>query len=56
MNELNVLVIGLVLRGIAVCLTVLVAGYLAYHDKQGWGWMIFLAICLGSYSYKFTKD
>jgi hypothetical protein len=56
MTELNVMALALVVRGIATCLTVAAAAYLAYHGKEGWGWMIFLAICLGSYSYKYTND
>ena len=30
------------------------AAFLAYHDRPGWGWLIFLAVCLGSYSIKET--
>ena len=36
MTELNVLALALVLRTIAVCVTVVVAGYLAYYGKDGW--------------------
>lgn len=28
------------------------AVFLAYHGRDGWGWLIFLAVCLGSYSIK----
>ncbi len=56
MSELNVLALALVLRTIAAIVAIVVAGYLAYHGKDGWGWMIFLAICIGSTSYKYTND
>ncbi len=26
------------------------AVFLAYHGRAGWGWLILLAVCLGSYS------
>ncbi len=56
MSELNVLALALVLRTIATCFAIIAAAYLAFHGKEGWGWMIFLAICIGSTSYKYTND
>ena len=56
MTELNVLALAIFMRGMATCLAIVGAGYLAYHGKDGWGWLIFLAICLGSVSYKYTPD
>lgn len=56
MTELNVMAFAIFMRTIATCTAILMAGYLAYHGKEGWGWMIFLAICIGSYSYKYTND
>lgn len=56
MSELNVLAFAIFLRGVATCMAVAGAVWLAYHGKDGWGWMIFLAICLGSVSYKYTSD
>lgn len=56
MTELNVMALAIVLRGVATCVSVAGAVYLAFHGKDGWGWMIFLAICLGSASYKYTPD
>lgn len=56
MSELNVLAIAIILRMVATCLCVAGAVYLAYHGKDGWGWLIFLAICLGTISYKYTPD
>ena len=55
MTELNVMALGIVIRGLVTGLAILAAAYLAYYGKDGWGWMIFLAICLGSYSYKYTS-
>jgi len=56
MSELNVLALALVLRTVATIVAIVAASYLAYHGKDGWGWMIFLAICIGSMSYKYTND
>jgi hypothetical protein len=25
---------------------VIIAGYMAFHDKNGWGWFLFLAVLL----------
>jgi ABC-type phosphate transport system permease subunit len=44
---LFVLILG---RMIACCLSVAGAVYLAYHGKDGWGWLIFLALVLGGIS------
>lgn len=43
-------------RSVATCLSVAGAVWLAYHDKKGWGWMIFLALCLGSFSVKLGSE
>lgn len=40
------------LRGAGTLAAVIGATVLAFHGKEGWGWMIFLAIVLGSYSVK----
>ncbi len=36
----------------SLCVLAAIAGvvYLAYHQRDGWGWLIFLAVVLGSYS------
>ena len=36
-------------------LCVLGTTWLIYHDKKGWGWLVFLAICLAG-SAKFGDD
>lgn len=56
MDELTVMFWGLFFRGACVMACVVGATYLAYHEKAGWGWLIFTAIVLGSYTYKYTKD
>ncbi len=56
MSELDVLFWAVLLRGLSVCLAVAGAAYLAYHQREGWGWFIFMAIVLSIYSYKYTKD
>jgi ABC-type phosphate transport system permease subunit len=56
MSELNVLALTIVLRTVATCFAIFAAAYLAFYEKDGWGWMIFLAICIGSTSYKYTND
>jgi len=56
MSQLNVLALAIVLRTVAICFAIFAAAYLAFYEKDGWGWMIFLAICIGSTSYKYTND
>ena len=56
MSELNVLAFALFLRAVCVCVAIGGVVYLAYNDKPGWGWLIFLAICLAGTSYKYTPD
>jgi hypothetical protein len=56
MSELNVLALAFLLKYISVCVIALIAGYLAYHAKEGWGWMIFLALLVSQGSYKYNND
>lgn len=56
MTELNVLALALVMRAFCFIAAVAGAAYLAYNDKAGWGWMIFLAVIVASTSYKYTPD
>lgn len=44
MSELNVMAFAFFLKYVSVCVATLVAGYLAYHGKEGWDWMIFLRL------------
>ena len=56
MTELNVLFFALLFKGVALCCAIAAAAFLAYHGKDGWGWLIFLAVILGSTSYRYTPD
>lgn len=56
MNELTVLFFALLFKAVAVCAAIAGVVYLAYHEKAGWGWLIFLAVVLASTSYKYTPD
>jgi hypothetical protein len=38
----------IVMRLLASCILAGGSVWLAYHDKEGWGWMLFGAIWLGS--------
>lgn len=52
MNEkLNVFMV-VALRLTAAILAIIVAGLLAYNDKLGWGWFLFIAFLLGSITLK----
>lgn len=53
MSELTVLFWALFFRCICIFAAIVGAVYLAYNEKSGWGWMIFLAVILGAYSYKY---
>jgi hypothetical protein len=33
-----------------------VAGYLAYHKREGWGWILFILACTGGSSSKELKE
>lgn len=56
MKDNTVILIIAALRAIATIIAILSATYLAYYDKHGWGWLIFLAIMLGSFSVKTKKE
>ena len=56
MDELTVLFWAVVLRLLGVIACIAGAVYLAYHEKTGWGWLVFTAIVLGSFNYNYTKD
>lgn len=47
MSDNTLFFILILMRGVACCLSVAGAVYLAYHGKDGWGWLIFLALVLG---------
>ena len=51
----NELVLAAIIgRSIAMLAAVAGSVWLAYAGKDGWGWLIFLAIAFGSYSIKET--
>lgn len=56
MSELTVLFFALLFKSIALLAAICAAAFLAYHGKDGWGWLIFLAVIIGSTSYKYTPD
>jgi len=45
----------IVARSIAATAAIAGATFLAYHDKDGWGWLVFVAICIGCVTYS-DKD
>jgi hypothetical protein len=55
-SELTVLFFALLFKMIAICAAICGTVFLAYHGKDGWGWLIFLAVLIGSTSYKYTPD
>lgn len=56
MTEYTAMTVIMFLKSLAVLAAVLGAIYLAYYEKPGWGWMIFLAIALGSSSVRLGSD
>lgn len=49
--EHNTLIMATIIaRGIASAVAFGGATFLAYHGKEGWGWLIFAAILASSYS------
>ena len=55
MNDNTIILITIILRTVATCVAIGGAIYLAYFGKDGWGWMIFLAIVLGSFTVRTTS-
>ena len=56
MTEYTAVVVIMFLKSLTVLSAVIGAIYLAYYGKPGWGWMIFLAIVLGSSSVRLGSD
>lgn len=56
MSEYTAIVLIVLLKSIVAFAAVAGAIYLAYYEKAGWGWMIFLAICLGSGSVRLGDE
>lgn len=56
MQELTVLFFALLFKVIAICFVTGAAAFLAYHGKEGWGWLIFVAVLVASTSMRYTPD
>jgi hypothetical protein len=56
MSELTVLFFALLFKAISLCAAVAGVVFLAYHGKDGWGWLIVVAILLATTNYKYTPD
>lgn len=56
MSEPTVLFFALLFKMVSLCAAIGGVVYLAYHGKDGWGWLIVLAALIGTTSYKYTPD
>lgn len=56
MSELTVLFFALLFKMVGIVAAIGGVVYLAYHDKQGWGWLVVVAVLLSTTSYKYTPD
>ena len=56
MSEYTAMAFIVFFKSLVALSAVIGAIYLAYHGKDGWGWMIFLAICLGSGSVHLNSE
>lgn len=52
MSHQELVALAIAGRTLASVAAIVGAVFLAYHQRDGWGWLIFLAICIGSYSLK----
>ena len=52
MSNNTLVLIELVSKGLIALAAIAGAVYLADQGKAGWGWLIFLAICIGSFSLR----
>lgn len=50
MTHEQIVFYSILIRGACSALAIAGAVFLAYKGQDGWGWLIFLAIVLGSYS------
>lgn len=46
----------IILRSSCCLLAIAGAVLLAYEGKDGWGWLVFLALCLGMFNVNGTSD
>lgn len=56
MSELTVLFFAILFKSLTICACIAGIVFLIHTDKQGWGWLVFLAILIGSTSYKYHPD
>lgn len=56
MTELNVIALALVIKVITLVACVWGIVMLASEGKDGWGWLVLLAVIVASTTYKYTKD
>ena len=53
---MSVEMVLVILRLVACGMSIAGAVYLASIGKDGWGWLLFVALVLGGISYSSTKD
>lgn len=56
MKDNTVVLMFIIFRSLATISVIGGATFLAYHGKDGWGWLIFLAVILGAFSIKTNGD
>ena len=56
MKQSTAVLIISILRLLVTGLAIAGAVYLADQGKSGWGWLIFVGLCLGYFDTAFTSD
>lgn len=56
MSNNTVFAVAIVGQAASTLAAVVSAAVLAYHGRDGWGWFVFLALCIGCYSLKTKGD
>ena len=56
MKNNTVYAIYIVMASLSTMAAIAGATFLAYEGKDGWGWLIFLALCIGSMSITSGKS
>lgn len=56
MTDNFVVLISVVSKAVATVAAIAGVVFLAYNDKPGWGWLIVVAIVLGSFTVRTTPD
>lgn len=52
----TLVLVSIVVRALATLACIGGAVYLMFHDKDGWGWLLFVAVIIGSYSLVHKPD